>query len=113
MLENPNGDRVPYWTIKGFRSNPFEFWNADQEKLLESYFVEPPYFSSVVGDPLEPSPAAVFAPRGGGKTAQRIMVERSHLPDVVVITYADFPPDPTGNYGLEYHLINVIRNVLP
>lgn len=60
----------------GFISDPFEFTNAEQERLLSGYFVPPPYFPSVLGEPKAPRSQIVFAPRGGGKTAQRLMIEK-------------------------------------
>ena len=75
----------------GFSENPFQFTNADEEDLLQSYFVPPPYFSSVWGNPLVPQSHVVFAPRGGGKSAQRRMIEfKAQEEDVFTITYDRF-----------------------
>jgi hypothetical protein len=52
----------------GFTANPFQFTNADEEDHLQSYFVPPPYFDSVWGDPSKPVTHVIFAPRGGGKS---------------------------------------------
>lgn len=59
----------------GFTADPFEQTNADAEPLLNRYFVRPPFYTSVLGDPANPRPVAVFAPRGTGKTAQRLSME--------------------------------------
>jgi hypothetical protein len=59
----------------GFSENPFASTNADKEPHLSRYFVPPPYFTSVKGDPKDPKSNMVLAPRGGGKTAQKVMIE--------------------------------------
>jgi hypothetical protein len=59
----------------GFDENPFASTNADKEPNLNQYFVPPPYFASVRGDPADPKSNVVLAPRGGGKTAQKVMIE--------------------------------------
>ena len=110
--QRSSSDQIAFWSAKGFHENPFEYTNADQEELLESYFIDPPYFASVMGDPNTPIPAAIFAPRGGGKTAQRIMVERRTPHNVLTITYTDFPSAPKDSYDLQYHLVNIIRHTL-
>ncbi len=95
-----------------FTDNPFEFTNADEEEHLQSYFVPPPYFDSVWGDPDSPSSQVIFAPRGGGKSAQRRMIEyRAETQNVFAITYDRF--ERLGDARLEslstdYHLRNII-----
>ena len=75
----------------GFQANPFQFTNADQEPRLNEYFVAPPYFASVYGEPSWPASCMVFAPRGAGKSAQRKMVEmRAPADTVLCITYDSF-----------------------
>lgn len=59
-----------------FKSHPFLKTNAVEEEFLQSYFVPPPYFDAVIGDSKSPGASIVLAPRGAGKTAQRLMVER-------------------------------------
>jgi len=99
-----------------FAENPFQFTNADEEEHLQSYFVPPPYFMSVWGDPDFPKSQVVFAPRGGGKTAQRRMIEyQAETADVFVITYDRF--EKLGEMKLEslsvdYHLRNIIAIAL-
>ncbi len=60
----------------GFTSNPFAIREAGQEQELDAYFVEPPGFDQVRGA----HTFLLFAPRGSGKTACRIMVERACRP---------------------------------
>jgi len=97
----------------GFQANPFQFTNADEEEHLQSYFVPPPYFDSVWGDPNRPVSQVIFAPRGGGKSAQRRMLEyRAHRENIFTITYDRFEhlvPASLNNLTLEYHLRNLIR----
>jgi hypothetical protein len=100
----------------GFTENPFQFTNADEEEHLQSYFVPPPYFLSVWGDPEIPKSQVIFAPRGGGKTAQRRTIEyKAPGADVFVITYDRF--EKLGDLDLktlpiDYHLHNIIAIAL-
>jgi hypothetical protein len=82
----------PFLAQYGFAADPFELTNSDSEPLLSEYFVPPPFFSSVLGDPGNPRPVAVFAPRGTGKTAQRLSVENQSRAnqDFLCVTYDDF-----------------------
>src|SRR5215472_4817828 len=100
----------------GFSENPFQFTNADEEDLLQSYFVPPPYFSSVWGNPLVPQSHVVFAPRGGGKSAQRRMIEfRAEAENVFAITYDRFEnlaESKLETLSEDYHLKNIIRLAL-
>jgi hypothetical protein len=82
----------------GFESNPFQFTNADEEPKLSEYFIPPPYFASVYGDPAQPSSCMVFAPRGSGKSAQRRMVEIfAPGDDVLCVTYDRFRRQSEGS----------------
>jgi hypothetical protein len=65
----------------GFQIDPFAKTNADEEDHLKSYFIEPPFFKAVYGDLASPKSALVFAPRGGGKTALKRMLELSSQTD--------------------------------
>jgi hypothetical protein len=100
----------------GFTEHPFQFTNADEEEHLQSYFVPPPYFISVWGDPDSPKSQVIFAPRGGGKTAQRRMIEfQSEGADVFVITYDRFErlnEVEIESLSVDYHLRNIIEKGL-
>jgi hypothetical protein len=61
----------------GFERDPFATTNADEEELLQDYFIEPPFFKAVYGDINRPKSTIVFAPRGGGKTALKRRIEIS------------------------------------
>jgi len=67
---------MAFFNNLGFNAHPFIKTNAEEESNLHDYFVPPPFFDAVIGDHLHPSLCIVLAPRGSGKTAQRIMVER-------------------------------------
>ncbi len=66
---------MAFYDNLGFLSHPFVKTNADEESNLQDYFIPPPFFDAVIGDHINPTPCIVLAPRGSGKTAQRIMVE--------------------------------------
>jgi hypothetical protein len=93
-----------YLTNVGLSGDPFAHTNADEEELLASYFVPPPYFSDVRGVPATPKSCVVFAPRGGGKSAQRRMLEIDSLkPDseFLCVLYDRFP---SGTPTVEQHI---------
>jgi hypothetical protein len=101
----------------GFTADPFQSTNANDEPLLEHYFVPPPYFASVLGDTAHPQSQVILAPRGGGKSAQRVMIEKHSLAnsDFMCITYDSFET-PDGfrpeNATWEYHINQINRLLL-
>lgn len=100
----------------GFDNHPFVHTNADEEPFLERYFVPPPFFDGVVGDPDHPSSAVVLAPRGGGKSAQRRRLEQwatDH--SVMAVTYDRFEfaaNQKLDEISLTYHARNIIIRTL-
>lgn len=115
-LPNLNNKLQDFTNSLGFDSNPFEYTNADQEKRLPDYFVPPPYFASVMGNPEHPTSFIVYAPRGGGKSAQRIMLENQCVDNnVLAITYDQFEfPDIANakDIRIHHHLRNINRFTL-
>jgi hypothetical protein len=109
-------DERTFYQGLGFKSNPFRYTNADEEVNLPEYFIPPPYFDSVWGNPEEPTSTVVFAPRGGGKSAQRRMIEiKSSDSDVLAIQYSRFEfqrGQSLSDCDLEYHLMNINRIAL-
>jgi hypothetical protein len=107
---------LQYYSGLGFEDNPFAHTNADEEERLPEYFVPPPYFESAFGNPLKPKSFIVFAPRGGGKSAQRRMIElRSSENSILSITYDNFDfPDVSkaGDVKIYHHLKRIIRFIL-
>jgi hypothetical protein len=100
----------------GFNADPFASTNAEDEPRLGEYFVPPPYFPQVLGDPSEPKSHVVLAPRGSGKTAQRRMIEgESPGSGFLCLTYTNFD-QPTGftvaDADLAYHLNQLCRLLL-
>lgn len=102
----------------GFYSNPFQYSNADKEvEHLDAYFIKPDYFEDVWGDPYNPVSNIVYAPRGGGKTAQRIMIEKraKESTDIITITYTNHDLSEfksIDDVNLQYHLTYLNRLLL-
>lgn len=105
-----------FFSALGFDDDPFAYTNADQEVRLEDYFIPPPYFPSVFGNPEHPRPFVVFAPRGGGKSAQRRMIETQCQENhVLAVTYDrfEFPTvRAASEVTLQHHLRSIIRFAL-
>lgn len=96
----------------GFEEDPFEHHDADEEDRLPEYFVTPPYFEHTFGNPQSPKSYFVFAPRGGGKSAQRIMMEdRCGTENVLAISYDDFT-EIVARHGTKVTLEDHIRQIL-
>lgn len=103
---------ISFADMHGFTSDPFASTNSEGEDLLEEYFVPPPYFPSVLGDPQAPKPRVIFAPRGGGKTAQRRMIEIRCLDEelpFVCLTYDHFDGVNNPKLSLQEHLSALCR----
>ncbi len=104
-----------YLNNLGFPINPFQFSNADKEvELIGSYFITPDYFEDVWGNPYNPVSNIVYAPRGGGKTAQRIMIEKRAMvtSDILSITYTNHDLTQFSkieDINLSYHLTYLNR----
>jgi hypothetical protein len=99
----------------GFSRDPFAFTNADEEELLENYFIEPPFFKAVYGDIGHPKSVIVFAPRGGGKTALKRRIELfSRTDNFLCVTYNSFPigKKKLAKIDRDFHLQNVARILL-
>lgn len=102
----------------GFFMNPFQNTNADNEvNYIEDYFIAPDYFEDVWGDPDNPCSNIVYAPRGAGKTAQRIMIEKraAKNPNMICITYTNHDLSQFKSIDevtYEYHLITLNRLLL-
>ena len=107
----------------GFKGNPFAEREAERERLLPTYFIAGPHYSDMLGDLRDPRTSILFADRGCGKTAYRLMIAqecRPARPDspVLAATYTKFsrvlrvasgnPTDVT----LEDHLEEVVRSII-
>lgn len=99
----------------GFSQDPFASWDADTEDNLEDYFIEPPFFNAVFGEPSRPIVSVVFAPRGGGKSALRRKIELSSASQsILAISYTTFPTAQVklADVDIEYHLKRIIVLIL-
>lgn len=104
-------DLESYLQYNKLSLDPFALTNAEEEDLLGEYFVPPPYFASVRGDSKQPKSTIVFAPRGGGKTAQRrILEEDSRLEKsaFLCVLYDRFPVGAE----VETHLDEICLRIL-
>ena len=96
-----------------FRFNPFDQVGALKDPHLSDYFVDTGLLKILLRD--KENCVVVFAPRGGGKTATRIMFERNIPDDQIVIVYAFFPfalDNTRYAIQLEEHMVEIIRLVL-
>ncbi|MCC9641272.1 ATP-binding protein [Rhodopirellula sp. JC740] len=87
----------------GIARNPFAEEDAQTDPVFKQHCIENAYhpaWDKVYGDPTEPATAIIFGPKGSGKTAMRLQIDR-HLvhfneqnPDgrVYIIRYDDFNP---------------------
>ena len=105
-----------FFSLLSFDDNPFAHTNADEEERLLDYFIPPPYFNAVFGNPKKPKSFIVFAPRGGGKSAQRRMIEsKCENNNVLAITYDRFE-FPSIQFAKDvtqvHHLQKIIRYCL-
>jgi len=101
-----------FMSARGFSGDPFAFTDSDREDRLADYFVPPPYFAGVMGTPSSPEPTVVFAPRGGGKSAQRRMVEQASIDadePFLCITYSNFETVGGTTPSLSDHQITLSR----
>jgi hypothetical protein len=102
-----------------FIDDPFGYWEAGREPLLEQYFVRRPFYEQLLESPRS---MLVFAPRGGGKSATRIMIAsecRPAVPNskVLAVPFTDFSPFAEthaahGRYSLEDYLPFLISSAL-
>lgn len=107
------------------RGNPFASLEAGKEEGQDWFyesFVEPPRFDEIVGDARSPQPMLIFAPRGSGKTALRVMVHyycrRGYVPgggQVLSILHTDLSliqemarENPQADLA-RYHVQTILR----
>ncbi len=106
---------MQFFHILGFDHHPFAHTNADEEPDLDKYFIRPKYFDAMIGDPDRPVSSVVFAPRGGGKTAQRRMLENvSQSLGFLAVTYDRFdalPKTKSAESAQDAHLDAIIARV--
>jgi hypothetical protein len=87
----------------GIIRNPFAEEDAQTDQVFKEHCIHSAYhpiWDKVYGDPTEPSTSIIFGPKGSGKTAMRLQIDRhltrhseEHPQDrVFVIRYDDFNP---------------------
>ncbi|TWU39194.1 hypothetical protein [Novipirellula artificiosorum] len=87
----------------GILRNPFAEEDAQTDPVFKEHCIRNAYhpiWDKVYGDPSEPSTSIIFGPKGSGKTAMRLQIDRhltqynrDHVDDrVYVIHYDDFNP---------------------
>lgn len=103
---------------RGFHKgrDPFAAVEAEREAELKTYFIRPPFFDQIAGSVGNPRTSFVFAARGAGKTACRLMIQRECLPDdpsadVLAVPYTDFGwlEQSTGSVSLHHHLEQILQ----
>lgn len=102
-----------------FIDDPFGHWEAGREPLLERYFIRRPFYEQLLESPRS---MLVFASRGGGKSATRIMIASECRPDVptskvLAVPFTDFSPfteakTASQRYSLEDYLPYLISSAL-
>jgi hypothetical protein len=92
-----------FWEHHGILRNPFAEEDAQTDPVFKEHCISSAYhptWDKIYGDPAEPSTAIIFGPKGSGKTAMRLQIDR-HLTRyneenpskrVYVIRYDDFNP---------------------
>ncbi|MBN1177749.1 MAG: winged helix-turn-helix transcriptional regulator [Anaerolineae bacterium] len=104
--------------------NPFATSEADREtRLLPEFFVDTGYYHLVWGDETVPQTTLLFAPRGGGKTAYRVMLQDQCCPasvdsNVLAVQYTSFEfalreLGERGRIDVETHIRKILWNGLP
>jgi hypothetical protein len=108
----------------GFQANPFAEQDAEREQArLASYFVDTPYYQDILGDVTQPRSIVIYAGRGCGKSAHRIMTFLACHPQtpqstILGVNYTDF-----GRFTerlrrgsayalLQDHLSNILRQTV-
>lgn len=102
---------------RNFEANPFTEYQADRESRLSEYFIPTPYYDEILGSNETPRTMVIYAARGCGKTAHRIMVAKAcRENDTLAVEYTDFGPlprqiaQPHGSVNLHQHLERILRS---
>lgn len=76
----------------GFKENPFRYWEANREAHIDEYYIKHKFYEQLL---TSENPTMVFAYRGEGKSATRIMIQKECQPQnriskVFAIPFSDF-----------------------
>ncbi|MDD2754387.1 MAG: P-loop NTPase fold protein [Methanothrix sp.] len=107
----------------GFSLNPFGTSSAEiEEQTLKfnakSFFINPPYFQRIVGDPRHPTSTIIIGDRGSGKSiiCSRVRQELLKIKSakILVVDYMpfsdlSFKDTYLENISLEYHINKIIK----
>ncbi len=102
----------------GFIANPFREPVAEREQNREKFFVQPPYFTEILGDLKKPSSTFVFGHRGDGKSTLRLAVQNAlqvAARRYLVVDYTAFSginADDARNATLKTHLEAIFSAVV-
>lgn len=90
-------------------------YTAEHEQDLQLFFLEPPYFKDVFGDPAAPSSSIVFGHRGEGKSTICNMInyelQKDESNKVLVVPYMDFSAwneKEIRELSLKHHLERIL-----
>jgi DNA-binding winged helix-turn-helix (wHTH) protein len=113
---------IEQWLLRrGFVANPFAHCEAkDEADCLQEYFEFHDCFEKVLGSSKSPATAFLFAARGCGKTACRMMIAQTSRPsdrrsDVLAVEYTDFGSvmqkmgDDWSDIGVQEHVKAILR----
>lgn len=102
-----------------FTANPFTMCEAELETRLEEYFVEGPFHKEILGLDGKFRTTMVFASRGEGKSAYRMMIQNTCRPyddqaDILAIPYVGFEEvveagEDFGAITTDSHLTQILR----
>ncbi len=120
QTEDVKSDALTHWLHRhGFTANPFAEWEAGKEEWLQRYFVSPPFFDKLFGDPQHPVTALLYAGRGCGKSAHRVIIRERSRPKnphstVLAVPYTDFTSflNQSGTVLAQPTLDNHLRAIL-
>jgi hypothetical protein len=125
MVANRSNTPVEEWLgHRGFVANPFAHYKArDEADRLQEYFEFHPCFEKVQGTSELPTTAFLFAARGCGKTASRMMIAQTSRPgdttsDILAVEYTDFGSvienmgEDWSEKGLGEHVKAILRSGL-
>jgi hypothetical protein len=103
----------------GFETDPFATFSAELETRTEQFFLPPPYFRDITGDPENPNSTIVFGARGEGKSTLFEMVSKAlqgaspRTP--LQISYTDFSDLSEKSMEealLPFHIENIFRRAV-
>lgn len=88
-------DHILRWLAGfGFVADPFGIREANDEPWLDRYFIRRPFYEQLLSNRKS---TLIFAPRGGGKSATRLMIQSECRPAVphaatLAVDFSDFSP---------------------